>query len=158
MSKERRDPPVMSALNRGHFNDAIAAPAAQFEAENPDMKARFVFSPEGKSNQSRVTKRKMEGYRPVKAEDAGIDPEFADANDEVRVGDVVMMATPRENYDRLRKANEDRAAEERSRIQPQYKAALEAVQVHGPSGSHRGRATGSVSITSEDVNIPIPEE
>lgn len=157
MAKERRDPPTLGITDHGQLNQALNMPTEMFREANPDLEVRWVYAPEGKKDGNSKVKARIKGYKRVTAEDFGVDEDFLDAEGSVRVGDLILYATSKDKHKDNVRDLKARADAEKKRVKGDFQAQMENVQVAGSDGMiHKPKATGSLNLVDEDVEIPNP--
>lgn len=139
---------------RGLLNSMMTQPEEQYKELHPDEEVRWEFSPPN-GDQTFVTAREGMGFHVVQASEL---PQgtMGHKTGPVRVGDMVLMAAPRE-LTQLIKSMDDKAALEDLRLpETTYRDAVNAKKVPTSSGEKIGATPiGQVLVNTETV---IPKD
>jgi hypothetical protein len=150
---ETKRPPRVSARSRGLYNNMLGTAARQFRDNNPGMEVRFVRAPEDKSDRSQLIQRRAQGYEVVSASQCGIETPHGEVGDQVRVGDTILMAIPK---DMLAENRAEVAADIRAetrRVQDAYVESLKALT----AGEHSSAPVGAINTTFEEREVRLRE-
>jgi hypothetical protein len=149
MSEKVTNPPRVRARMRGHMSEMLESTAEAFLKANPSLDVRYVYDPASKPENSKRMSRLAEGYRIVNGKELG-NANLGDANAPVRIGDLTLMAIPKEKKEELQRERDEIVREEMNRLTPAFHDSVKAISEVGPSGTHEGRPIGNVTIKVEE--------
>lgn len=157
--KKRKDPPRIMTRSRGRITETLEGLAEQYEEANPGMKCRWVYSPEHKPELSNVISRKAQGYKTVTGELHPNASEMLGLEDSepVRVGDLILMAVPKEIYEQIRRELEERAQSEAERVNEEFYDEVEKISTAGMRSEHKPRPRGRAVIEEREFEFDVEQ-
>lgn len=128
---------------------------------NAGKSVRWVYSPLHKPELSNVINRQIDGFALIYVKELGEDTVAllpgTDAEEPVRVGDVIMMAIDEAVRQGLQDDNAKSAEEERTRVEEEFYASVDEIQLaSGMRKEYRARPRGTsiTEIVERDVDVP----
>lgn len=157
--KKRKRPPRVEVRNRGKVSATLEGIAEEFQKDNPELKCRWVYSPEHKPDLSNVIGRKAQGYRVVVGKDSSMATEMLglEPDEKVRVGDVILMAIPLDEYREIEADLRARAEAEKDRVSHEYYEATERIATAGMRPEHKPRPRGRAVIEERDFEFEVEQ-
>ncbi len=138
----KSDIPKVTVAGRGRINSMMNRLASMYVELNPDRAVRWVYSPMHRPELSTVLGRRAQGFAPVLVEDLHEEIPGMKPDEEVRVGDLILMSIEKEARDEMRAELKERALEQARSVDRAYYDSLTAETV-SPSGEvHRARPRG----------------
>jgi len=144
--------PVTRVKSGGRLNKRLESLAKMFTKNHPNTVVRWVYDPQHKPDLSNVLSRTVDGYRPVFVKDLGEDIAVLlpgmKPEEPARIGDTVMMFIPEETHAVMRADQDQRTADELTRVEQEFHASIEEISAEKGGREYRPRPLGT-SLTEE---------
>lgn len=146
----------VAVRERGTLNTLMSAPAAEFERRNPGMGTKWEYAPLNGDNLM-VTQREIQGWRVVQSKEV---TDNSEAVGQVRRGDMILMAAPKDLINDLALSDALAAHEAAKLPETEYKDYVRGIRVKLKDGTvQEGRPVGSIRVTEEARDLtPSAEE
>lgn len=151
---KRRSPPSIKARVRGMYTQMREHLEKQFLDNNPGKRIRWAFDPEHERRLSKVRKHELAGYELVDAEAEGMEQIHGQQGSTVRLGDTVMMAIDKDEYEERKEELDSLAKEDARKSKKAYEDAVRGVR----KGEHAARPIGDISSRNEEFVLKETED
>ena len=148
---KKKAPPKVVMSTRGMMNDILEAPVEALREANPDKEYRWVYAPEGSSDFSKFTQKRVQGYRPVSVTEVEVEG-FGHSGDYLRVGDVVLMEIDKDTWEARGDFLRQQAIEAAQRPHTAFEQGL--------AEQSKGKTTpmGGIKKTATEHQLNLPTE
>ena len=148
--------PRVTVQSKGRVTQMMEQLADLYKAKHPDRDVRYVYSPVHRPDLSNVLTRRAQGYIPVIAQELGTDVPGIKADEDVRVGDVVLMSIERATREAISQELEDLAKEQSSSVERSFYDSIESMG-DGVSEEHKPRPRGRSVIEEREFAYDIEQ-
>jgi len=140
--------PQVDSKKAGHVGKTLEGIALAYKQKHPDRECRWVYSPLHRGELSNVMTKRSQGYKPVMVKDVGMLDGF-NPEDQMRVGDLVLMAIHQETHKKLEEEVKERADEQLKQVEREYYDQIQNLDVRDGQDP-RMRPAGRAVIEERD--------
>jgi hypothetical protein len=144
---------VTRLRHRGEVTALLDGTARAFAEKHPELGVKWVWAPSDRANAD-VVAAKAYGYREVMVSELppGVGTPHSLESGPVRVGDLILMAAPREVHEAIMEEDARVAAEEANLPVQEYLEYLKSIRPAGVPGRPTGGIKQSVEYVGVDFN------
>lgn len=150
--------PEVRVSSRGRVSQTMEYIAQLYKDKHKDegREVRWVYAPLHRPELSNVIGRRMDGWTEIALSEI---PEAATllglkVNEaEVRLGDVVLMWTTKENRARLKREETNKAQSQVEAIDRAHYEAMESLTAPGMGEEHKVRSRGRTSVEMREIEV-----
>jgi hypothetical protein len=157
MAEEKEKSVFFAAVRkRGVLNAMLEGPALKFEAEHPDMRARWEYCPPG-GDKTWIVAREGMGFKIVDASELGEATPSGQTEGPVRVGDMILMAAPSHIVEAIDLEDARVAYEDHRTPKATYEESIRGLRVKLKDGTEKAaEPVGDIRVHQEVIQT-IPE-